>query len=146
MAAATFALVSAGHNRLVYQVTTDGTATAGTLPALGGASPDLVTDSQLGPVQRCALAFANGFGSLPAGAMTQANARAIWLSVGNAAIAGPTLATCQCRINGQTSGVDTWDVDANVDGGGHPNIVVTPFGATAGIAILEIRAPGVIGD
>jgi hypothetical protein len=147
MAALTFSLVYSSPNRLLYLLTADGTGTAGTLPALGGATPDLLTDSKVGPIQRCAQAFTLGFGSLAAGAMTQTNARAIWLSQNASAISPvpATLATARARACTQTPAALTFAVDANVDGGGHPNIVVTPS-STTGTGLLEVEIPGVIGE
>jgi hypothetical protein len=144
MAAATFALIFASPNRLLYLVTTDGSGNAGTLTSTGAGSPDLVSDSQTGPLQKCALAFYNGFGNLPAGALVQANARAIWLSDLSSAVAAVTLPTARVRITPRT-GLTAYSVDANVDGSGHPTIVVTPSGIS-GTAILDILVPGAIGE
>lgn len=147
MAALTFALVFASPNRLIYQMTTDGSATAGTLTTTGAASPDILTDIQTvapGPIAKCALAFTNGFGALAAGAKTQAQARAIWLSISPAANINGTLATAQCRATPQTAAT-VFAIDANVDGGGHPTIVATPS-AVAGVGLLEIAVHGPIGE
>lgn len=144
MAAASFVLVYSSPNRLLYQVTTDGTGTAGTLTSTGAASPDLLTDSKIGPIKTCALAFTNGFGTLAAGALSQSNSRAIWLSVNASVITAPTLATARCRMFSQTA-LTVWQVDANVDGSGHATVVCTPSAVT-GIGLLEVEAPGIIGE
>jgi hypothetical protein len=150
MAAANFTLVYSSPNRLLYQVATDGTNTAGTLTTSGAASPDVLTDAQKnsgqGPISRCALAYANGFGAIPAGALSQTQARAIWLSIDVAQFASAPLGAARCRIFNQTGAACQWAVDANVDGSGHATIVCTPAGSTAAVALLEIEVPGVIGE
>lgn len=150
MAAANFTLVYSSPNRLLYQVASDGTNTAGTLTTSGAASPDILTDAQKssaqGPISRCALAYANGFGSIPAGALSQTQARAIWLSVDIQQFASAPLGSARCRIGSQTGAAASWAVDANVDGSGRPTIVCTPAGSTASVALLEIEVPGVIGE
>ena len=87
--AATAALVFAGNNRLRYLITGDEVGGVATIANDAGASPDLQTDTEPGPLKRIALAGVNGLGTVVAGGLTQAQARAALLSdetsdIGNA--------------------------------------------------------------
>jgi hypothetical protein len=146
MATPTATLVYASPNRLLYQISADNSNTAFTLTITGAASPDVLTDSPQGPVKRCAEAYGMGFGALAAGALTQANARGIWLSIQPTQFASAPLGVARCRIFNQTGNGATWAVDASVDGSGRPQIVCTPAGSVASTALLEIEVPGVIGE
>ncbi len=141
--AVTIALVFAGKNRLRYLLTGAG-ADTGVLTSTGAASPDLLTDSQKGPIKKMAQAFTNGYGTIAAGALTQAQSRAIWNndntggSIGNA-----NIQRAQLYITARTGATAAWLVDANVDGGGHPTINVAC--AAAGTAYLDVVVEGTIG-
>jgi hypothetical protein len=138
------ALVYAGHNILRYLITGTGIdgAETGVITTTGAASPDLRTDSLQGPIKQAALAFDQGVGNVPAGGLTQDQARSLWLSdnigadVGNADVP-----RCVVRLAPRASYV-VW-VDANEDGSGNPIIEYT-FNAD-GEAYLDIEAPGAIG-
>lgn len=151
--AVTAAIMFQGKNRLSYLLTQDGAAgTTLTLTTTGAATPDLLTDSIGGLMTDLAKAFTNGFGTFAAGALTQAQARALWLSDwasglggGPGASPGPMQKTAQCVITPTTGAVaQEWLVDANVDGPGHPTINITAQ-AGAGVAILDIFVPNQIG-
>lgn len=141
--AATAVLVFAGHNTLRYLLTEDGTGGKWEIPNSGGASPDLQTDTLAGPLKALATAKANGIGIVPAGGVTGAQAKAMFMAkdpstqIGNANI---TVATATVT---KRSGAATWVVDATVVAG---NAVVYG-GATAalGDAYLDITAIGAIG-
>lgn len=78
----TIALVTATKNNLRYLVSIDATGGAATISAAGTATPDFVTDSAtvLGsPINRIANAGLLGIGSIAAGALTQAQARSLFL-------------------------------------------------------------------
>lgn len=138
-------LVEQGHNRLRYLLTCNTTGvTTLTITTTGAATPDLVTDSVYGPIQECADAFTDGIGILPAGAKTQAQARAIWLDDGADTVLGNgKVPRCVAKIVRRSQTVD-WTVDANVDGSGTPTIVVTVDGTSLG-AYLDIESQGAIG-
>lgn len=149
MGAITATLVKSGHNRLRYLLTAATTATdTVTITTTGAATPDLLTDtgSNQGPLKKIAKAFTDGYGTLPAGALIQANARALWLGDATAsapAIAGNLqvpIAISRIVVRG---GTGSFAVDANVDGGGHPTLIVTSQGG--GTAFLDISSPGTIG-
>ena len=143
--AVTATLVEAGNNRLRYLVTssTTGGATL-TITTTGGATPDLLTDSLYGPIKVIANAFGSGLGILPAGAMTQAQARAMWLADSSNTILGNGLVPrAMMEITRRTGQVGTFSVDANVDGSGHP--VITVFCDNVCDGYLQIETQGAIG-
>lgn len=136
-------LVAQGKNHLRYLLTSTG-ADTGTITSTGAASPDLLTDSLAGPLKAMAKAFTNGYGLFAAGALTQAQSRAIWnndntgANVGNARIA-----KAQLFITPRTGATGAWICDANVDGGGHPTL--TCAAAAAATAYLDVVVEGAIG-
>lgn len=152
MGAVTITLVKAGHDRMRYLMTAATTGTdTGTITTTGAATPDIKTDlgTNQGPLMKLAKAFTDGYGTLPAGALIQANARALWLgdnTAGAPAIAGNLqvpVAICKITPRGGTAGA--WAIDANVDGGGHPTLNITSQGVGANSAYLDILSAGVIG-
>lgn len=139
--AVTFALVFAGANNLRYLVTASG-AGSGTLPSSGGATPDFQTDTVAGPLKAIATAQANGYGTVAAGAITQAQAQAMLLADGAAAsIGNVNIVRARCLLT-PFSGTAAWSVDANQTAG-NPTAVVTAD--AAGSAFLDIAAIGAIG-
>jgi len=141
--ATTFALALARANSLRYLATASGDGAAGTIPNDAGATPDLQTDSVAGPVKNMVLARVNGYGALPAGALTQANARSIFFGDGSSA-GNANVPRAITRVIPRT-GAATWIIDANVDGGGDPVLIVTPT-AAVGTAYVDITVPGVTGS
>lgn len=142
--ATTFTLGTARANSLRYLVTSSGDGAAGVLPNDGGASPDLQTDSIGGILKQMINVRLNGYYALPAGAITQAQARSIFMGDGSAA--GNTNAPrAEVTITPRTGLTVTWLVDATIDGAGDPTITVTPS-AVAGTAYLDITVPGQIGS
>ena len=150
--AITITLVHQGRNHLRYLCVSSGAGT-GTITSTGAASPDLKTDTLAGVLKNLANAFENGYGKLPAGALTQAQARGLWLSDNAANIITesrrPPLATSRLTFRAQaaTGPLDA-GVDANVDGGGHPTLTVSA-GSSAGAAwsgYLDIMVDDGIGD
>ncbi len=142
--AVTGALAIARPNLLRYLLTSDAMGGALTIPNDAGATPDLQTDTVGigGPIRAMILARLNGYGALAAGALSQAQARSIFLGDGSAA-GNANIVRGRVTITPR-SGAATWIVDANVDGAGDPTIVATAT-AAVGTAYLDIDAPGVIG-
>lgn len=147
--AITATLVERGQHRLRYLITaTDTSALAVTITGTGAATPDLVTDSAgtNGIIRALALAPTRGYGKLAAGVLTQAQARALWLADDAAGALAPLgqnqVSRARCKTVAIAS-VDMPAVDADVDGGGVPNITVTLN--AAGSAYLDIEGIGVTG-
>ena len=152
MGAVTITLVKSGHDRMRYLMTAATTGTdTGTITTTGAATPDIKTDlgANQGPLLKIAKAFTDGYGTLPAGALIQANARALWLGDGTSgapAIAGNlAVPVAMCRISPRGGAAGAWCVDANVDGGGHPTINITSLGVGVNSAYLDIFVGGAIG-
>lgn len=158
--AVTALLVHVGHNRLRYHLIQDGAAgTTATITSTGAASPDLLTDSVQGPIKKLAKAPTDGFAAFAAGALIQAQARALWLSAwvptaggfggtdpapGDPAGVISLIKTARCRVIPTGNG-EVFSVDADVDGNGFPTLVVTAP-ATAGTCYLDVEVPNAIGD
>jgi hypothetical protein len=142
-------LVEQGHNRLRYLLTTD-SESGGTqvITTTGAASPDLLTDSLNGPIRECAEAFTDGIGILPPGALTQAQARAIWMADNSDVVLGNAKVPrviCYLEARSGSTGV-VWLADADVDGSGHPVINVTANNASApASAYLTVKKQGGVG-
>lgn len=144
MAAPVAVLVSANPNHLRYLVTGD--VAGGTLLLLGagGATPDLLTDSPQGPIHQIANVQDAGLGGIPAGAQTQAQARALLLSDGTPGgvyASGKTPKTV-VLVTPRT-GTAAWLIDAN-QSGGDPAISITNS-AAVGTAYVDVIAVGAIG-
>ncbi len=152
MAAITISNVYSGKNRLRYLLTAAGAGPdTGTITTTGAATPDIVTDlgTNGGQLMAIAKAFTNGYGSFAAGALTQAQARALWLSdfttnnPGAPSGKGSSVPTAVCLLTGRTTGQTALIVDANVDGSGHPTLNLTMTGG--GTAYLDVEIPEAIG-
>lgn len=127
--------------QLAYLIVHDGAAgDAVTIPNDAGASPDLQTDAEGGVLKAMMQARVNGYGAFAAAALTQANARALLLSNDPSNTFGTdNVVRARCWLT-TTVGLANWGVDANVDGGGDPTLVVTKAATAAGTAILYIQA------
>lgn len=125
--AATATLVFAGNNRLRYLIEGDGEGGgAVTIPNDGGVSPDLATDCLPGALKQIINARTTGIGTIAAGALTQAQARALLLSDGVAANVGNAkVPRAICRLAERTDNGSPAMVDADVDMDGDPVIIVT---------------------
>ena len=150
--AVTAALVYAAGNRLRYLLTQDGAAgTTLTITASGAATPDLVTDSVGGQIKQLAQAPTAGYGSFAAGALTQAQARALWLSdwgagaaSGPGAVPGPMEKTAECELTPRSGATaSAWLVDVNVSVG----VPILSISAQAGAATayLDVEIQNAIG-
>lgn len=155
--AVTFALVEATPFRLRYLVTRDteppGAAlpgevppgNLGTLPNDGGPSPDLLTDldASRGPLRSIIRARLDGIGTIPPGALTQGQARAILLSDGTVSVGNDLVPRAIVTIEPRTTdtGESAWTVDASVDAQGDPILIVTGAGGIANrLCYLDIHA------
>jgi hypothetical protein len=77
--------------------------------------------------------------------MTQAQARAIWeATLSDTVLGNGKVPRCLMWLTPRTGG-QLWFADANVDGGGHPTIIVSRSAAAAGSAYLDIQTQGAIG-
>lgn len=127
-------------NQLVYLVTSfiSGEFTIGgtvTISADGSASPDLVTDAADASYGRAASvaltrvcrAGLDGLGNIAAGAWTQAQARALLMLDGSAAIGGVLTPRTRLRLSAtfDAGGEVAACADVDVDGSGNPEINVT---------------------
>lgn len=140
--ALTATLIEQGHNRLRYLLVCDTTGTTTlNITTTGAATPDLVTDSLAGPVKACANAHDNGLGKLPAGALTQAQARAIWLSDNSPTVLGEKTPHCEPRVTLMVATAD-FLVDADVSGG---EAILVLTANNTGQAFLDIESAGAIG-
>lgn len=143
--ATTAALVFSSPNVLRYLLTADAMGGAVTIPNDAGASPDLQTDASPGPLKRMFQARLTGYGTIPAGALTQAQARSIVAGDNTGASCGNSnIQRGKIQVVDRT-GTTEWIIDVNVDGAGDPVIAVTAT-AAAGTAYVEITAPGTIGQ
>jgi len=148
--AITATLVFVGHNRLRYYVlSTDGADETVEIPCVGGATPDLLTDSLAGPLKQIAKVKAQGYGQIAVGGITtQAEARALWQSDGATAIVGPNVPTAICRFEQISGPQKKFRIDA-IQGTGDaatPSILITSRGSsTDADGYLEIEVPGSIG-
>jgi hypothetical protein len=142
--ATTVALVLARPNLLRYLATADAMGGLATIPNDAGVTPDLQTDTATvgGPVRNMIVARLNGYGAIAAGALNQAQARSVFCGDG-AGAGNANIPRGRLDVIPRT-GVTTWIVDANVDGGGDPTIEVTAS-AAAGTAYVELSCPGAIG-
>lgn len=139
-------LVGIGKNTLRYLIThTD--LTPFVLTDTGAPSPDLLTDTagRNGVLRKMATVFTTGYGQFPAGALTQAQARAMLANDASGANVGnANIPRAQCSAVAR-SGSNTYQVDVGVDGAGHPTITVTPGINSAGSCYLDLAVPGAIG-
>jgi hypothetical protein len=141
--ATTAALVGQFNNHLRYLVTADAAGGALTIGSSGGATPDLQTDSLAGPIKVISKVQTTGLGTVAAGAITQAQARAFLLSDDSTSVGSSDVPRTIARFTPRT-GTTTWLLDAN-QSGGNPALVITAS-AAAGTGYLDIEVPGAIGS
>ena len=144
--ALTAVLVKQSANWLRYLITNDGSGAPAVITTTGAASPDLLTDSLAGPIKNLAKAFSQGFGQFAAGALTQAQARALWLSDWTGLASDPgneNTTTARCRITPRGTVGCNWTVDANVDGSGNPVLNISEDQQAAGTCYLDVEIPQV---
>ncbi len=141
--AATAALVFQGHNHLRYLITGDEAGGTVTIANDAGATPDLQTDALAGPLRAIARARLDGIGTIAAGALNQAQARALLLADGSTSVGNINVPRAITTITSRGA-AGTASCDANVDGGGDP--VVSATVAADEIAYLDIQyVEGAIG-
>lgn len=130
-------LVEAGANWIRFLV-------HGSTPGIGEiTTDDLLDELPAGPLRQIALAFQNGYGKLDPGVKSQTQARALWLSDNKATIVGVVPVTAIAALSSRL-GLPA-SVDADVDGGGKPRIVVTPPASGSYEFYLDLKIPGGIG-
>lgn len=137
-------LVHQGANHLRYLYVSSGAGSAPVITTTGGVTPDLITDTIAGPLRALAKVFTDGFGSFAAGALTQAQARALWL--GDTSGANPGLLTlANIKMTGRTNAAEL-GIDANVSSN-HATLTLNG-GAGIGAAswYVDIYIPSAIGD
>ncbi len=153
-----FQLVEATPYRLRYLATQDGVISSppvaadgfDTIPNDAGATPDLQTDILAAagarggpsgglPLQAPIRARLDGIGPVAAGALNQAQARAILNSDDNAlaVLTNQNVPRAQIRITPRL-GVIAWAADANVDGEGDPTVEVRSEVGTAATAYVDL--------
>lgn len=140
--ATTATLVGQFNNHLRYLLTETGAGGSATITSAGTATPDLQTDSLAGPIKAISLVKTNGLGSVAAGGVTQAQARAFLMSDATVSVGNADVPRTLIRLTPRT-GLTVWFVDCN-QSSGDPTIVATAS-AVAGTAYLDIECPGSIG-
>lgn len=140
--AITFTLVHSSTNRLRYLAVNSGSPLGGTasIPNDGGATPDLLTDVVAGPIRAVVRARLDGIGTVAAGALSQAQARAAMNEDGTVSIGNVLVPRTRTTVTPR-SGTSAWVVDVNVDGAGDPVVAVTST-AAAGDAYIDIQTAG----
>jgi hypothetical protein len=154
--ALTATLVNVTPNEIVYLLTNAATlGTSLTIPASGGATPDLATDCVSSTWGRAACtrlrqicrAGLDGLGAQAAGGFTQAEARDLLLGNGATTYGSPLAPRAEIDLMpvSGVAGGPLCEVDANVTGGGVPQLDITAAGV-AGNCLLRVRlrsSPGV---
>jgi len=133
-----------------YRLNYDGVPGTGlntSIPSVGGASPDLLTDSKPGAMKRLARAVLDGFGRFAAGAKTTAQSRALWQSDYSGADPGiKQTAKAKSTLFGASTQLQlTLSADVNA---GNPLIRITVFGDTSAAAnwFVDFVVDGAIGQ
>jgi hypothetical protein len=147
--ALTAQLVESTPYRLRYLLTNDGVDSSPsdpdvdgsvTIPNDAGVTPDLRTDASPGHLDRIINVRLNGYGPLPAGAITQAQARALLASqdAAGAVLTNDLVGRAVCEVQGRTGRL-TWAVDVDVDVQGDPVVIVRSSVGVAGTGYLDIH-------
>lgn len=168
--AITAVLVEATGYMLKYLLTQDGVSTGSPttdstlqIPNNGGASPDLRTDALTGAaaeghnkLQEIIRARIDGYGPLAAGALSQAQSRALLNSddAANAVLTNRNVMSAQLSIYPRTQGAAgvvggqagsgvVWLCDAAIDGSGDPTVNVgtarRPPAASTAYLVIKLR-------
>lgn len=147
--ALTAALVESTPYRLRYLLTADGVVTSPTDPDVdalvviandAGATPDLRTDASAGPLDEIINVRINGYGPIVAGAITQAQARALYLSDDAAAavLTNDLVGRAVSEVQGRTGRL-SWAVDATIDLQGDPCLTVRCTAGVAGTGYVDLH-------
>lgn len=148
-------LIDATANALRYLMTQDGVISSPPVAAdglytftntLGGATPDLYVDSTVDstgagapPISKPMRARLNGYGGVAAGALNQAQARALFgLGAVGAVLTNYLVQRNRVDIVNRLGLID-WAVDANVDAQGDPVLEVRSATGAAATAVLHIE-------
>jgi hypothetical protein len=147
--ALTAILVNVTANELVYKITNAATlGTTLTIPAAGGATPDLATDcvddtwgrAACAALRAVCRAGLDGLGAQAAGGWTQAKARDLLMGDGTTQAGGPLMPRAEIDLQPATgaAGGPLCEVDVDVDGSGRPEINITAA-AVAGDCYMRVR-------
>jgi hypothetical protein len=136
--AITATLVYAKANRLRYLI--DVTTAAVQAVKITGA--DLVAASVAGPIKNIAKTLTQGYGKVPAGIPTVAQARALLLSDSAASIVGAGLPTAIARYTSTGTVSSACRVDAAFDG---TDMYLNVQGSVITSGYLDLEIPGQIG-
>lgn len=141
----TATLVNQGKNRLRFLLVCNTTGTTtGLLTYI--AMLGTYTLGENGPIRRIASSFINGYGNFPAGNMTQAQSRAMWMNDNTGAALGNANIPRAQPVITYRSGAAEWIVDADVDTAGSINHPIITFAANnTGSCYLDVESPGCIG-
>jgi len=143
-------LVESTPFRLRYLLTADGEVSSPTNPDLdasvvipndvGGATPNLDTDSSAGPLREVVKVRLTGYGPIAAGAITQAQARALFLSddAASAVLTNDLVGRCVAECQGRTGRL-SWAVDAEIDGQGDPVLRARCTAGVAGTGYVDLH-------
>lgn len=131
----TFTLVQATAYRQRYLVTSTLSGSQSLLNSTLAA--DLAAAP--GPLRQIVNAGVNGIGTVPAGGLTQAQSRAILQSDATASVGNNKVPRAVSKICSRTGGA-VWSVDAEVDGSGNPQLVITTDTGGGATAYLDIDA------
>lgn len=154
--AVTAVLVNVTPNELVYLLTNAATlGTSLTIPAAGGATPDLATDCVTNTwgqaasprLRKVCRAGLDGLGSQPAGGWIAAEAADLLFGNGATQAGSALMPRAEVDLVPLTgvAGGALFEATANVDGSGNPQIDITAV-AVAGTGLLRVRlrsTPGV---
>jgi len=144
--AITVTLVHQTPNWLRYLVSfSAGAPLTADITCTGAATPDLQTDSLPGPIKALSKAVANGYGQFAAGALNQAQSRALWLSDWTTSPGNANTVTARCRITRRGALGSAMSVDANVSAG-NPILTVTGVhDGGGGDYYLDVEVPQAAG-
>jgi hypothetical protein len=132
------------HNRMRYLIN----ATVGSGEAVNITGTDLLLLVQSGPLANILGVKARGYGKLAAGTtITQAIARALFLSDDAVSVVGTGVPTAIAQITGRSGTGGPFLVDAAQDAGDTllPMYTITAVPAGACSGYLDIEVPGAIG-
>ena len=134
------------NNHLRYLLEADSAGGTVVIPSVGGASPDLQTDSLAGPIKIISKVQQTGLGNIPAGPVSVGQARSLLLSDNTMFIGGPEVPRTIVTAVGR-SGINLWLVSAIVSGGSPAIQVICPANQPPGSsAYLDIEVFGAIGS
>lgn len=137
-------LIFAGRNRLRYLVVaTVGNGEDVSISAVGGPTPDLITDTIGGQLKAIARANLDGYGKLAAGSQSIANTRALLMLTSSVAAVGAGIPVANTQLVPRSGTGTEFMVDAKADG--TYGLTITAVANNAQSCYLDIFIPGAIG-